>query len=120
MQRRVVTFMVFAVSLVIAFLVGNRLVPVSAQQQAPAYKFAAVPGEKGGQDILGAYFFRVPAISVYWMVIGIMSGVLGVSVEALTIVVATHELAHAYSHLGRDIDGGRWETEAFARADASV
>jgi DNA-binding beta-propeller fold protein YncE len=55
MQRRAVTFMVFAVSLVIAFLVGNRLVPVSAQQQAPAYKFAAVPGEKGGQDILGAY-----------------------------------------------------------------
>ena len=72
------------------------------------------------QDILGAYFFRVPAISVYWMVIGIMSGVLGVSVEALTIVVATHELAHAYSHLGRDIDGGRWETEAFARADLNI
>lgn len=34
-------------------------------------------------DVLGAYFFRVPAISVYWMVIGIMSGVLGVSVDAL-------------------------------------
>jgi hypothetical protein len=72
------------------------------------------------QDILGAYFFRVPAISVYWMVIGIMSGVLGVPVDALAIVVATHELAHAYSHLGRDIDGGRWETEAFAQADLYI
>jgi hypothetical protein len=72
------------------------------------------------QDILGAYFFRVPAISVYWMVIGIMSGVLGVPVDALAIVVATHELAHAYSHLGRDIDGGRWETEAFARAELNI
>jgi hypothetical protein len=72
------------------------------------------------QDILGAYFFRVPAISVYWMVIGIMSGVLGVPVDALAIVVATHELAHAYSHLGRDIDGGRWETEAFARSDLYI
>ncbi len=56
------------------------------------------------QDILGAYFFRVPAISVYWMVIGIMSGVLGVPVDGFAIVVATHELAHAYSHLGRDIE----------------
>jgi hypothetical protein len=72
------------------------------------------------QDILGAYFFRVPEIAVYWMVIGIMSGVLGVPVEALAIVVATHELAHAYSHLGRDIDGSRWETEAFARTDLDI
>src|ERR1039458_3328499 len=53
MLRRVAMFMVFAVSLVIAFLVGNKLAPVKAQ--APEYKFAAVPGEKGGQDHLGAY-----------------------------------------------------------------
>ncbi|MGA7930784.1 MAG: hypothetical protein WCA20_32915 [Candidatus Sulfotelmatobacter sp.] len=72
------------------------------------------------QDILWAYFFRVPEIFVYWMVIGIMSGVLGVPVDALAIVVATHELAHAYSHLGRDIDGGRWETEPFARAELDI
>jgi hypothetical protein len=57
---------------------------------------------------------------VYWMVIGVMSGVLGVPVDALAIVVATHELAHAYSHLGRDIDGSRWETEAFARAELNI
>jgi hypothetical protein len=54
------------------------------------------------------------------MVIGIMSGVLGVSVEALTVVVLAHELAHAYSHLGRDIDSGRWDTEAFARAEMPI
>lgn len=72
------------------------------------------------QDILGAYFFRVPEISVYWMVIGIMSGMLGVPVEALTIVVATHELAHAYSHLGQDIDGSRWDTEAFAATELDI
>lgn len=35
-------------------------------------------------------------------------------------MVATHELAHAYSHLGRDIDGSRWETEAFARAELNI
>jgi hypothetical protein len=72
------------------------------------------------EDILGAYFFRVPEVHLYWMVIGLVAGILGITVESLTVVVATHELAHAYSHLGRDIDGTRWETEAFARADLNI
>ena len=72
------------------------------------------------EDILGAYFFRVPEVHLYWMVIGLVAGILGITVEALTVVVATHELAHAYSHLGRDIDGKKWETEAFARADLNI
>jgi hypothetical protein len=72
------------------------------------------------EDILGAYFFRVPEVHLYWMVIGLVAGVLGISIESLTVVVATHELAHAYSHLGRDIDGQRWETEDFARADLNI
>ncbi len=80
-------------------------------------------GQKLGgisEDVLGAYFFRVPEVHLYWMVIGLVAGVLGITVESLTVVVATHELAHAYSHLGRDIDGKKWETEAFARADLNI
>jgi len=80
-------------------------------------------GQKLGdisEDILGAYFFRVPEVHLYWMVIGLVAGVLGITVESLTVVVATHELAHAYSHLGRDIDGKKWETEAFARVDLNI
>lgn len=72
------------------------------------------------QDILGAYFFRVPKVELYWMVIGVMAATLGVSAEALTIVVLAHELAHAYTHLGRDIDGERWDTEAFARTELEI
>lgn len=72
------------------------------------------------QDTLGAYFFRVPEVHLYWMVIGFVAGFLGVSVEALAAVVVTHELAHAYTHLGRDIDGRRWDTEAFAGADLAI
>jgi hypothetical protein len=72
------------------------------------------------QDILGAYFFRTPRIEIYWMVIGLIAATLNVSVEALTIVVLTHELAHAYSHLGRDIDGHRWDTDAFAATEIPV
>jgi hypothetical protein len=72
------------------------------------------------QDILGAYFFRIPEIRLYWMVIGLLSRALGVSAESLTVVVAAHELAHAYSHIGRDIDGARWDTEAFASTELEI
>lgn len=72
------------------------------------------------EDVLGAYFFRVPEIRLYWIVIGITARALGVSAEALTIVVLAHELAHAYTHLGRDIDSERWDTERFARADLDI
>lgn len=54
------------------------------------------------------------------MVIGIMAGILNVPVEALTIAVLIHELAHAYTHLGRDIDGNRWETESLAQTDLEI
>ncbi|MCL5959414.1 MAG: hypothetical protein M1358_08875 [Chloroflexi bacterium] len=72
------------------------------------------------QDILGAYFFRRVEIRLYWMVIGIVASILGVSVDSLTLVTLIHELAHAYTHLGRDIDGARWETTAFAETDLDI
>ena len=72
------------------------------------------------QDVLGAYFFWVPEVHLYWMVIAFMAGVIGVTVEALTVVVTIHELAHAYTHLGRDIDGKRWGTQDFAKADSGI
>jgi hypothetical protein len=72
------------------------------------------------EDVLGAYFFRIPEIRLYWVVIGITARALGVSPDALTIVVLAHELAHAYTHLGRDIDNERWETERFAKSDIEI
>ena len=72
------------------------------------------------EDVLGSYFFRIPEIRLYWVVIGITARALGVSVEALTIVVLAHELAHAYTHLGSDIDNERWEIERFAEADLDI
>ena len=42
------------------------------------------------------------------------------SVEGLTLVVLAHELAHAYTHLGKDIDGIEWDTESFARTDLHI
>ena len=72
------------------------------------------------EDVLGAYYFRIPEIRLYWVVIGIVARALGVSVEALTVVVLAHELAHAYTHLGLDIDNERWDTDRFARAELNI
>jgi hypothetical protein len=72
------------------------------------------------EDILGAYFFRIPEIQLYWMVIGFFAKYLKVPEEALTIVVLAHELAHAYTHRGLDIDGRGWTTKAFAETDLFI
>jgi hypothetical protein len=72
------------------------------------------------EDVFGAYFYRVPEIHIYWMAIGLACTTLKVDVESLTVVVVLHELAHAYSHLGRDIDSNRWDVESFAHADLRI
>jgi hypothetical protein len=76
------------------------------------------------EDVLGAYFppaqrgrELVGRVELYWGVIGLMAQSLGTSAEALTVVVLAHELAHAYTHLGTDIDGERWDHEVFSQAE---
>lgn len=72
------------------------------------------------EDVLGAYFFRVPEIRLYWMVVGFYAKYLKVPEEALTVVVLAHELAHAYTHRGLDIDGRDWNTKDFAEAHLGI
>lgn len=74
------------------------------------------------EDILGAYIVRgrgAPGIEIYWMAISLFAGVFGVAVEDLTAVTLAHELAHAYTHLGRDIDGKVWNG-SFWQSDSGV
>jgi hypothetical protein len=78
------------------------------------------------EDVLGIYRYRLPSrlwpeddpwngeIELYWGVIGLVGSALGVAVEDLTVVVLAHELAHAYTHLGSDIDGRRWGSVDFS------
>ena len=83
---------------------------------------------KINQDILGAYFpvgkkaksNGPPVIEVYWAVLGAVAKTIDVDVEGLTLVVLTHELAHAYSHLGADTDGNRWSDKAFCDSDVFI
>jgi len=77
---------------------------------------------------VGAYFplgrnparSRAPAVELYWVVIGAIAKIIDVDLEGLTLVVLTHELAHAYSHLGADKDGNRWNDKAFCQADVEI
>ena len=85
------------------------------------------------EDVLGVYRFNPPTqpswgdtddanarIELFWGVIGLVSRLLGVSLEGLTMKVLAHELAHAYTHVGADADGRRWGTTAFQRTDRTL
>lgn len=75
-------------------------------------------------DVLGRYRFRLetggdpqPRIELYWGVMGLVARDLELGLEDLTCVVLAHEMAHAYTHLGFDIDGERWPTGLFADSE---
>jgi len=82
------------------------------------------------EDILGSYGYDATgteefgvnraSIRLYWGVIGLVSEWLGCAVEDLTVVVLAHELAHAYTQLGADIEGRRWPSRAFSRAETDL
>jgi hypothetical protein len=75
------------------------------------------------EDYLGCYFFppgRAPWIEIYWMPIALMAAMINVRMEDLAVVTLTHELAHGYTHLGKDIDGASWDTAGFGKSDAEV
>lgn len=84
------------------------------------------------EDFLGVYQYEASdifadesavnkaSIRIYWGVVGLVSEWMGCSVEDLTIVVLTHELAHAYTQLGADINGRRWPAPIFAKSETGL
>ncbi len=84
------------------------------------------------EDFLGVYKYDVgglfadelsvnrATIQLYWGVIGVVAEWLGCSVEDLAVVVLAHELAHAYTQLGADIEGRRWPASEFAVAETAL
>lgn len=77
-------------------------------------------------DVFGLYSCRreagqiVAHIKLFWQPIAFVASALGVSVEAMTTVVLTHELAHAYTHLGEDTDGEAWSFNGFWASETSL
>lgn len=81
------------------------------------------------EDVLGIYAYRPlmdpeksepGSVTIYWMAIGLVAHLLGVKSEDLTVVILTHELAHAYTHSGCDHDGYAWPNHAFSKSDIAV
>jgi hypothetical protein len=84
------------------------------------------------EDFLGVYQYDIPdlfadeyavnraTIHIYWGVIGLVTEWMGCTVEDLAIVVLTHELGHAYTQLGADIEGRRWPARVFGKAEPGL
>lgn len=71
-------------------------------------------------DILGTYHPGKKEIKLYWFAIGLLALILNVSIENLTLIVLAHELAHAYTHLGFDIDGNQWKLKDFMDSELEI
>src|SRR5437868_961697 len=54
------------------------------------------------------------------MPMALVAAMLDVRIEELTVVTLAHELAHGYTHLGRDIDGFCWEDGGFTQSELGV
>jgi hypothetical protein len=72
------------------------------------------------EDQVGASLPASSSIDLYWAVIGLIARDQALTIEAVTAVVLVHELSHAYTHLGFDIDGYRWSTTAFMKSERSL
>lgn len=85
------------------------------------------------QDVLGSYGLDTQSkkpvwvsdeddtrVALYWAVIALVALHQGVPVATLTVIVLAHELAHAYTHRGSDIEGYDWDREGFFRSERSV
>ena len=71
-------------------------------------------------DILGAYWIHASKIQLYWMPLAIFAPLFGVPLATLTVVVLCHELVHAYTHHGIDLNNASWSTDRFIATDTYV
>ena len=78
-------------------------------------RYFAVPG-----DSLGAYWLGRRTITLHQKVIEPLATALDVPMEDLALVTLIHEMAHFYTHEGRDADGASWATRAMADADLHI
>jgi hypothetical protein len=72
------------------------------------------------EDVLGSYRPANCELQVYWIPLAIFAAANGVGIRETTAVVLTHELAHAFTHAGRDVDDKAWETRAFLGSERAA
>jgi hypothetical protein len=117
-------------------LLDGREVPLNATHHLAEDLLRAVSGFDLAKrilavegDVLGAYFppqqrkwhaAKPPHIELYWAVIGLIAPLIGASTASLTTVVLAHELAHAFTQVGADIEGYRWEPAVFHAVELAL
>jgi hypothetical protein len=72
------------------------------------------------EDVLGAYWIYPSKIQIYWMPLAIFAPLLRVPLVTLTVAVLCHELVHAYTHRGADLNRQSWPTDLFIATDTYV
>ncbi len=84
-------------------------------QNAVAERIACIE-----DDVLGAYWVQESKVQIYWMPVAIYSAICDIPIERMTQITLCHELAHAYTHLGLDLNRNAWDTEHFMDTDDRV
>lgn len=69
-------------------------------------------------NLLGAYVPTQRRVTLYTKMINYAAADLGVDADALMTVVYIHETVHAFSHIGRDLNGRMWENFALPLSDS--
>ncbi|OGU55974.1 MAG: hypothetical protein A2X64_08875 [Ignavibacteria bacterium GWF2_33_9] len=64
---------------------------------------------KSSPNIIGEYIHEENKINIYWIGIGIINQITNLRVDELTLITMLHELLHAYTIQGFDIDGNQWD-----------
>ena len=61
-------------------------------------------------DVFGYYKINTSEVEIFIFPIILFCQLHGLDVESFVVMVLTHELAHAYNHIGRDKDGEYWRS----------
>jgi hypothetical protein len=69
-------------------------------------------------DVFGCYKIRTSEVELYIFPITLFCQLHGLDLESFIVMVLTHELSHAYNHIGRDKDGQYWES--FSETDNNL
>lgn len=60
------------------------------------------------------------SIYLYWSIIALFAERYNLDLEAVTVIILSHEYSHAYSHLGIDANKHHWITDNFQNTDKLI
>jgi hypothetical protein len=74
--------------------------------------------ENFNKDVFGCYFIRQHEIEIYLLPCILFSKLFNLNLQNFITIILTHELSHAYNHVGYDKDNLNWDV--FHKTDAAL